>query len=63
MQIKPHLFTHDGHIDRLEYLWHASKPETIQAQAYGTTTMAGKTFGVSINIEDYSTPAEQSRKS
>jgi hypothetical protein len=38
---------------------HASKQETIQAQAYGTTTMAGKTFGLTINIEDYSTPAEQ----
>lgn len=38
---------------------HASKQETIQAQAFGTTTMAGKSFGVTINIEDYSTPAEQ----
>ena len=37
----------------------ASEQETIQAQAFGTTTMAGKTFGVTINIEDYSTPAEQ----
>jgi len=37
----------------------ASEKETIQAQAFGTTTMAGKTFGVTINIEDYSTPAEQ----
>ena len=38
---------------------HASKQETIQAQAFGTTTMAGKTFGVTIYIEDYSTPADQ----
>src|SRR5258708_6722892 len=38
---------------------HASKQETIQAQAFGTTTMAGKSFGVTINIEDYSTPADQ----
>ena len=37
----------------------AQKNETIQAQAFGTTTMAGKSFGVTINIEDYSTPAEQ----
>lgn len=38
---------------------HASKQETIQAQAFGTSTMAGKSFGVTINIEDYSTPADQ----
>lgn len=38
---------------------HASNQETIQAQAFGTTTMAGKTFNVTIYIEDYSTPAEQ----
>jgi hypothetical protein len=38
---------------------HASKQETIQAQAFGTSTMSGKTFSVTINIEDYSTPAEQ----
>lgn len=37
----------------------AQKNETIQAQAFGTTTMAGKTFSVTIYIEDYSTPAEQ----
>lgn len=37
----------------------AQKNETIQAQAFGTTTMAGKSFGVTILIEDYSTPAEQ----
>jgi hypothetical protein len=38
---------------------HASKEEIIQAQAFGTTTMAGKSFGVTIYIEDHSTPAEQ----
>jgi len=38
---------------------HASKQEVIQAQAFGTTTMAGKTFGVTIYIEDLSTPADQ----
>src|SRR5579883_1430261 len=31
--------------------------ETIQAQAFGTTTMSGRTFGITIIIEDYSTPA------
>ena len=38
---------------------HAIKEETIQAQAFGTTTMAGKSFGVTIYIDDLSTPAEQ----
>jgi len=35
------------------------KPETIQAQVFGTTTMAGRSFGITIIIEGYSTPAEQ----
>jgi hypothetical protein len=35
------------------------KPETIQAQVFGTTTMAGRNFGITIIIEGYSTPAEQ----
>jgi hypothetical protein len=35
------------------------KQETIQAQAYGTGTMASHNFGITIRIEDYSTPAEQ----
>lgn len=38
---------------------HAGNQETIQAQAFGTSTMAGKTFGLTITIEDYSTPADQ----
>lgn len=38
---------------------HAIKEETIQAQAFGTTTMAGKSFGVTIYIDNLSTPAEQ----
>ncbi|MBZ5494128.1 MAG: hypothetical protein LAO76_24660 [Acidobacteriia bacterium] len=38
---------------------HASDHQTIQAQAFGTSTMAGKTFGVTITIEEYSTPADQ----
>src|ERR1700748_558200 len=37
----------------------ADKEEVIQAQAFGTTTMAGKSFGVTIYIDDHSTPAEQ----
>jgi hypothetical protein len=35
------------------------KRETIQAQAFGTGTMAGRNFGITIRIEDNSTPAEQ----
>jgi len=35
------------------------RSETIQAQAFGTVTMAGRTFNLTILIEDYSTPAEQ----
>ena len=38
---------------------YAADVQTIQAQAFGTSTMAGKTFGVTIYIEDYSTPADQ----
>jgi hypothetical protein len=37
----------------------AQKSETIQAQAFGTTTQSGRTFGITINIESYSTPADQ----
>lgn len=37
----------------------AQKPETIQAQAFGTTTQAGRTFGITIRIESYSTPEDQ----
>jgi hypothetical protein len=35
------------------------KRETIQAQAMGQTTAAGKTFNVTVNIESYSTPEDQ----
>jgi hypothetical protein len=35
------------------------KRETIQAQAMGQNTAMGKTFNVTINIESYSTPADQ----
>lgn len=38
---------------------YGQKAETIQAQAFGTTTMAGRNFGVTIRIESYSTPADQ----
>ena len=37
----------------------ASDHQTIQAQAFGTSTMAGKSFGITITIEEYSTPADQ----
>lgn len=37
----------------------AEKPETIQAQAFGTTTSAGRNFNITIRIESYSTPADQ----
>lgn len=37
----------------------AEKPETIQAQAFGTTTMAGRNFGITVRIESYSTPTDQ----
>lgn len=37
----------------------AQKSETIQAQAFGTTTQSGRTFGITIRIESYSTPTDQ----
>jgi hypothetical protein len=37
----------------------AQKTETIQAQAFGTTTRAGQSFGITIIIEEYSTPADR----
>jgi hypothetical protein len=36
-----------------------TKPETIQAQAYGQLRATGKTFNVTILIESYSTPEDQ----
>ena len=36
-----------------------AQKETIQAQAFGTTTQSGRTFGITINIESYSTPEDQ----
>jgi hypothetical protein len=38
---------------------YGQKKETIQAQAFGTTTLAGRSFGVTIGIESYSTAADQ----
>lgn len=38
---------------------YAQKRETIQAQAFGQGPAAGRTFGITILIEDYSTPADQ----
>lgn len=37
----------------------AADHETIQAQAFGTTTMAGRSVGVTIIIEGYSSPGDQ----
>jgi len=36
-----------------------SKPETIQAQAFGQLKMSGKTFNITIIINSYSTPEDQ----
>lgn len=38
---------------------YALKRETIQAQAMGQFTMAGRSFHVTIRIDDYSSPADQ----
>ena len=38
---------------------YAQTRETIQAQAFGQGPTAGRTFGITILIEDYSTPADQ----
>lgn len=38
---------------------YGQKIETIQAQAFGTTTMMSRNFGITIRIESYSTPADQ----
>jgi len=41
------------------YAQDQSKRETIQAQAMGQNTSAGKTFNVTISINSYSTPDDQ----
>jgi hypothetical protein len=38
---------------------YGQKRETIQAQAFGQGPASGRSFGVTILIEDYSTPADQ----
>jgi hypothetical protein len=35
------------------------KDETIQAQAYGTGTQLGQNIGVTLNIYEFSTPADK----
>lgn len=40
-------------------LSHAQKHETIQAQAFGTSTRSGRNFGITVRITGYSTPADQ----
>jgi len=37
----------------------ADKPETIEATAMGTSTQLGREFGITLNIYDYSTPADK----
>jgi hypothetical protein len=37
----------------------AQKRETIQAQVFGTSTMAGRNFGITILINGYSTASDQ----
>src|SRR5207248_11596495 len=37
----------------------ANKPETIDATALGTSTQMGSQFGMTLNIYDYSTPADK----
>src|SRR5436853_89218 len=39
----------------------ANKPETIDATAMGTSTQMGSQFGITLNIYDYSTPADKQR--
>src|SRR5271155_117362 len=36
-----------------------SKYETIEAQAFGTGTQMGQNIGVTLNIYDFSTPADR----
>jgi hypothetical protein len=36
-----------------------TKDETIEATAFGTGTQLGQNFGVTLNIADFSTPAEK----
>ena len=36
-----------------------NKPETIEATAMGTSTQLGSTFGVTLDIYDFSTPADR----
>lgn len=38
---------------------YAQEQETIQAHAFGTMTMAGRSFNLTISIDKYSTPADQ----
>jgi hypothetical protein len=37
----------------------ADKAETIEATAMGTSTQLGREFGITLNIYDYSTPADK----
>jgi hypothetical protein len=40
-------------------VWAREKYETIEAQAFGTGTQLGQNIGVTLNIYDFSTPADR----
>jgi hypothetical protein len=43
----------------LQRVWARDKYETIEAQAFGTGTQMGQNIGVSLNIYEFSTPADR----
>jgi hypothetical protein len=43
----------------LQRVWARDKYETIEAQAMGTGTQLGQNIGVTLNIYDFSTPADR----
>ena len=43
----------------LQRVWAREKYETIEAQAFGTGTQMGQNIGVTLNIYEFSTPADR----
>jgi hypothetical protein len=43
----------------LDRVWAREKYETIEAQAFGTGTQMGQNIGVTLNIYEFSTPADR----
>src|ERR1700679_1270183 len=43
----------------LQHVWARDKYETIDAQAFGTGTQMGQNIGVTLNIYEFSTPADR----